>query len=317
VHQFPDAPPSTCCKNPSPANKQIDRRYQQLLDLDGTPDAAALQQAQRLHPLLAAAIGDPACLGASPHELAALLRKEQLNTYGIMAPPGPDGERRLRGGGVYPRCSLVNHECVPNAARFDDFDAPQGGCGGAAVASCSGSSGSGGYPPSTAVSIRAIHDLPAGTEIVQSYFPLNWDLEDRQQQARGVYGFECRCPRCLTESQPGWGNDSGSGGEWETDDGEGEADMEEEEEEAAAAASGSHHSQQRERDGGSPAGASGSQGDRGPLDPTYLQLFMLKYMCPRESCFGTMAAVMGTDACECNVCGQRRTEAEFLAELEM
>ncbi len=42
------------------------------------------------------------------------MRKEQLNGYGVMAAPsGPDGERRVRGSGLYQRCALVNHECNP------------------------------------------------------------------------------------------------------------------------------------------------------------------------------------------------------------
>ena len=59
--------------------------------------------------------------GAAPpaglEELSALVRKEQLNSYGVMAEPGPGGERRLRGSALYHQCSLVNHECNPNMAR--------------------------------------------------------------------------------------------------------------------------------------------------------------------------------------------------------
>jgi SET and MYND domain-containing protein len=261
-----------------------------------------------------------------------------------MAPPGPAGERRVRGGGVYPRCSLINHECAPNAARFDAFDAA-GPAGGASSSSSGGGGGGdgggvlssgGGYPLSTAVSIRAMHDLPEGTEIVQSYFPLNWDLRERRRQAREVYGFECCCPRCLAEAAPGWGgasgesgSGSGSGSEWETEDGEEDGADEMEHERQAAASGGDqqqqqqqqqhyhHQQQQHEVAAGTGPGSSGGTGDdRGPLDPTYLQLFLLKYMCPRKACFGTMAAVLGSDLCECNVCGGRRSEAEFLAELE-
>ena len=52
------------------------------------------------------------------------------------------------------------------------------------------------------------------------------------------------------------------------------------------------------------------------LDPAYLSLFLLKYVCPKDGCFGTMAAVLGTDVCECNMCGCKRSEAEFLASLD-
>lgn len=100
-------------------------------------------------------------------EVAALLRKEQLNSYGIMATPGENGERRLRGGGIYPGCSLINHECIPNVVRFDAFDALLG-------------------HDNSCVQMRALHDLPAGTEVVQSYFPLNWEYPERQEQAQKV-----------------------------------------------------------------------------------------------------------------------------------
>lgn len=76
---------------------------------------------------------------ASVEELATLLRKEQLNGYGVNAPHGPGGARKLRGSGLYARCSLINHECNPNVARFDAFD--QG---------------------VTRIAFRAMHDLPAG-----------------------------------------------------------------------------------------------------------------------------------------------------------
>ena len=39
-----------------------------------------------------------------------LLKKDELNSYGIMAPSGAGGERRIRGAGLYVQSSLVNHE---------------------------------------------------------------------------------------------------------------------------------------------------------------------------------------------------------------
>ena len=69
--------------------------------------------------------------------------------------------------------------------------------------------------------------------------------------------------------------------------------------------------------------------DEGPLESTYLQLFLLKYMCPVPGCFGTLAPLMmaGAGAAaeggapdegvhECNVCGGRRSEAQFMQVLE-
>jgi SET and MYND domain-containing protein len=158
-----------------------------------------------------------------------------------------------------------------------------------------------------------------------------------------VYGFTCGCPRCQLEASPEWqqqqfGDDDDDSG-WETDDGE----EEEEEDAPAAAAAGSEsdhameeseHQQQLALErlradiqaaaataAAAVAVASGKQQQQQqqqqePLDPAYLSLFMLKYVCPREGCFGTMAAVQGRDGCECSVCGALRSEAEFIAGLE-
>ena len=46
------------------------------------------------------------------------------------------------------------------------------------------------------VEFRALHDLPAGEEITQSYFPLNVGYKERQQRLQEDYGFTCTCPRC-------------------------------------------------------------------------------------------------------------------------
>jgi hypothetical protein len=60
--------------------------------------------------------------------------------------------------------------------------------------------------------------------------------------------------------------------------------------------------------------------DEGPLDPTYIQLFMLKYVCPAPGCFGTLAPLAPDqgpqDIYECNVCGARRSEVQFMQDLE-
>ena len=49
----------------------------------------------------------------------------------------------------------------------------------------------------------ALHDLPANEEITQSYFPLDWEVGERQARCRSVYGFECTCPRCALEDASG------------------------------------------------------------------------------------------------------------------
>ena len=66
------------------------------------------------------------------------------------------GERRIRGTGVYHMSSLLNHDCMPNVARYDDFDST--------------------IEENTIVEFRALHDIPADTQITQSYFPLSWQV---------------------------------------------------------------------------------------------------------------------------------------------
>lgn len=54
------------------------------------------------------------------------------------------------------------------------------------------------------------------------------------------------------------------------------------------------------------------------MDPTYLHLFLLKYVCPKRGCTGgtlAPAAPGQPDVLRCNACGGERTEAEFMAEL--
>jgi SET domain len=98
---------------------------------------------------------------------------------------GAQGDRRVRGTGIYPRASMVNHDCLPNVARFDAFD-----------------SGQPGEPTNTRLQLRALQDLPTGEEITLSYFPLHWSLEERQLQCGAQYAFRCTCPRCQVGTAP-------------------------------------------------------------------------------------------------------------------
>jgi len=193
--------------------------------------------------LLLLSAGDAAGQLLSAAEVASLLAKEQLNCFGLLAPlhlqqqpqhsptaaaveeeeeeeeDGGMTSRRLRGAAIYPVCSLLNHECLPNVARFDALDAAVGGpwpaqwpdkqqqqhlpaapvaavagsdaAAAAALAAAAGLSagpnGSGSSSSSTTlVTLRALHALPAGSEVVLSYTPLNWDLQERQQQTQQV-----------------------------------------------------------------------------------------------------------------------------------
>lgn len=36
----------------------------------------------------------------------------------------------------------------------------------------------------------------AGTEVLQSYCPIAWEYDERQEHCQQVYGFTCQCQRC-------------------------------------------------------------------------------------------------------------------------
>jgi SET and MYND domain-containing protein len=138
-----------------------------------------------------------------------------------------------------------------------------------------------------------------------------------------VYGFSCTCPRCQLEQQDGWAAEqdgNSSSGEWETDEeASDDADMDDTaHQEAAEGPSADPAAAAAAAAAGEEAGGEGAEGGSSSeaMDSTYLSLFLLKYVCPSEGCFGTMAALSGCDSCQCNVCGRLRTDAEFLASLE-
>lgn len=108
--------------------------------------------------------------------------KDLVNAYGIRAPRRFSTDCSLiRGSALYKDASRINHECLPNLARCDEFDSND--------------------RENTFMIFKALHDLPSGAELTQSYFPLGWDFEERQTRCSSVYGFTCSCPRCVTESQ--------------------------------------------------------------------------------------------------------------------
>ena len=49
------------------------------------------------------------------------------------------------------------------------------------------------------------------------------------------------------------------------------------------------------------------------VDIGYVQMFMMRFLCPQEDCGGTLAPILGTDVQECNRCSHKRTNAEFMA----
>ncbi|GAX82783.1 hypothetical protein CEUSTIGMA_g10209.t1 [Chlamydomonas eustigma] len=307
-----------------------DGRYQRLCSLVGAPSAADAATVQRLIPLLEHALGGLQQVpGLTPEELAALVRKEQLNSYGIMADPWSDGERRIKGSGLYQKCALINHECNPNTARCDVFDGT-----------------------SVRMTLRAMHDLPPGSEVTISYCPLSWSYEERQQQCRSVYGFICNCPRCQAEclrlrsrrtvdDSSEWETESSSDA-MEEDDGGAEAQTQE-----GASTSNKVKADEDNDDEDEPNSYLidlPPNTEEGPLDPTYLQIYLMKYACSRPQCYGTLVPLPSSSLpsqlrspnvptlpasalpegamnepsqlFECNVCCFQRTEEQFLVELE-
>ncbi len=52
------------------------------------------------------------------------------------------------------------------------------------------------------------------------------------------------------------------------------------------------------------------------VDESYIHVFLLKYVCPKEECGGTMAPLFGSDRSVCNMCSHIRSEQEFMEEME-
>ncbi|KAJ8759919.1 hypothetical protein K2173_010065 [Erythroxylum novogranatense] len=111
---------------------------------------------------------------------STLLAKDKLNSFALMEPFSVDGQRSVRAYGVYPNASLFNHDCLPNACRFDYVDSVDAN--------------------NTDIIVRMIHDVPQGREICLSYFPVNWDYPTRQKRLLEDYGFYCQCDRCKVEA---------------------------------------------------------------------------------------------------------------------
>ncbi|CAG9461212.1 unnamed protein product [Pedinophyceae sp. YPF-701] len=157
-------------------------RYSKIMALCGMPSDT---RAEYIHKVACHALGVPGS-AISDMEIAALLQKDVLNSYGVMAGPSSRAaeehfERDVRAGCIYPIASLVNHDCMPNAARVDNFDNGD-----------------------TRIALVALHDIQQGQEICQSYVPLNWAWDERKAKLSD-YGFECRCERCRTEFE--WPSD--------------------------------------------------------------------------------------------------------------
>ncbi|XP_007035768.2 PREDICTED: histone-lysine N-methyltransferase ASHR2 [Theobroma cacao] len=155
--------------------------FQVLLSLQGQGSPSDAPAVQFLHSLISS-ICPPPSLSLSIELTAALLAKDKLNAFGLMAPISlqQDGQRSVRAYGIYPKASFFNHDCLPNACRFDYLDLATG--------------------QNTDITVRMIHDVPQGREICLSYFPVNLNYYTRQKRLAEDYGFTCDCDRCKVEA---------------------------------------------------------------------------------------------------------------------
>lgn len=157
---------------------------QTLLSLHGTPNDNdhIVDAAKFLHSLISPLF--PPNTNFSVELTAQLLAKDRLNSFCLMDPYTPDGpQRSTKAFGIYPKATFFNHDCVPNACRFDYVE-----------------SGDLGDEHNTDMIIRLIQDVPIGSEVCISYFRINRDYSTRKKILMEDYGFTCECDRCKIEA---------------------------------------------------------------------------------------------------------------------
>ncbi|KAK7260538.1 hypothetical protein RIF29_26666 [Crotalaria pallida] len=255
--------------------------FQILLSLQGSPDDSTIAAAQFLHPLVSSLYSllrmNPQN-GFSLELTSVLLAKDKLNAFGLMQPfTEDDDQRSVRAYGIYPYASFFNHDCLPNACRFDYVD-----------------SGPPGDSHNTDFIIRMIHDVPQGREICLSYFPVNENYSSRQKRLMEDYGFACNCDRCNVESN------------WSDNDSVVEDNAEDQEE-------GMEEDQYENETMVASDTDNNLQGDNNDFPHAY---FFIKYMCDRTNCWGTLAPLppqgdTTSNVMECNVCGNLKSDDDF------
>ncbi|VFQ60958.1 unnamed protein product [Cuscuta campestris] len=185
-----------------------------LLSLQGNPSSIPADDARFLHSLMSSLCPSPAPeFGFSMELTATLLAIDSINGFGLMEPFHPEKDRSVRAFGIYLRASFFNHNCLPNACRFDYIDADLNS------------------RTNTDFIVRALHDITEGWEVCLSYFPVNFKYSERQRRLKEEYGFVCNCDRCNVEAN--WDDDDDEGEEEEAEKMSGNGSgMSEDEEEA-------------------------------------------------------------------------------------
>ncbi|KAF7849869.1 hypothetical protein BT93_L0185 [Corymbia citriodora subsp. variegata] len=258
--------------------------FQLLLSLQGREAHAdyTVAAARFLHSLLASVCpppppASPFPQGFSLEMIVALLSKDKLNAFGLMEPVSSrdggevDGERSVRAYGIYPRASFFNHDCLPNACRFDYVDSASDG--------------------NTDIIVRMIHDVPQGREICLSYFPVNLNYANRQRRPMEDYGFTCGCDRCKVEAN--WSDDENEHGDiGEDNDGNGEG-MDEDADEQMS---------------GSEVGKAEEEETDFPHAYFFIRYMCNRKNCGGTMAPLPPSDGAPSDVMECNVCGQLRRE---------
>ncbi|KAE9613246.1 putative histone-lysine N-methyltransferase chromatin remodeling SET family [Lupinus albus] len=159
-----------------------------FLSLHGTPDDSIIEAAKFLHSLISPLF--PSNINISVDLTAKLLAKDRINSFCLMNPYSPDGpQRSIKAYAIYPKASMFNHDCIPNACRFDyvdttDLDDEHN---------------------NTDIVIRMIEDVAEGREVCISYFRISRDYCTRKRILMDDYGFTCECDRCKIEAN--WAQD--------------------------------------------------------------------------------------------------------------
>jgi len=166
--------------------------FQTLLSLDGGGAQVRENEAEVaffLHSVISLLPFPEGVSLPSVEMIMALLAKDRCNAFGLMEPFSENKERSVRAYAIYPNASFFNHDCLPNACRFDYIDTATDG--------------------NTDIIIRMIHDVPQGREICLSYFPVNVSYSERQRRLLEDYCFSCHCDRCKVEAN--WSNEDDGG----------------------------------------------------------------------------------------------------------
>ncbi|KAM6589751.1 hypothetical protein CsatA_012356 [Cannabis sativa] len=254
--------------------------FQTLLSLQGQSDDPESAAAAQFILSLISSVCPPPSTGWFSLELsAALLAKDKLNGFGLMEPFSESAQRSVRAYGIYPKASLFNHDCLPNACRFDYVDS---------------ASPFDNNSNNTDIIVRMIHDVPQGREVCLSYFPVNENFPSRQKRLREDYGFGCDCDRCRVEAQ--WSDHEG-----EEEQGHGEEEEEEEEGEELM-----------DEDVDQTMASSAEPEPESDFPHAY---FFVRYMCDRNNCWGTLAPLPTpkSNVMECNVCGNLKNDDQQLS----